>query len=108
MRNAGNPENRTVAKKNKLIRDNIIEESSDDLKKRQIVHKHIKEVHVFNEPKGVKRIQISFYIYKGDLKTHGVPRIYYYAGMKKDKSKQLYYMVNDIPHYIEFENRFER
>ena len=75
-------------------------EKTTDRQRYDIIHKHIKEIRVFNEPKGVKKIEIYFY-------DDSQPKTFYYAGMKKDKSKRLYYIIDNVPQYIEYENRIE-
>ena len=89
--------------KRKMIRKAI--EDTTDRQRYDIIHKHIKEVRVFNQPKGVKKIEIYFFdnlLFVDNFQ----PKTFYYAGMKKDPSKRLYYLLGDVPQYIEYENRF--
>ena len=59
---------------------------SDDKKRYDIVHKHIKEVTILSEPdvKGTKRIIVKFF------DTQKQDEIFYYNGRVKDPSKRLY------------------
>ena len=74
---------------------------STDREKYNIIHKFIKQVSVFNEPNGVKRIEITFY---NDRK--GEPTTFWYAEMKKDKSKHLYFISNGVVEYLDYSKRF--
>jgi DNA invertase Pin-like site-specific DNA recombinase len=75
-------------------------ENTTDRERYDIIHKHIKEVRIYNEPKGLKRIEITFY--------ESEPRTFYYAGMKKDQSKHLYYIENGIEKYLDYTKRFKK
>ena len=72
---------------------------------KEIVKQYISEVRIFNETNGVKRIEI---------KPHGEgsPAIYYYAAMKKDPKKRLYFKPPfdkpDPEDYIEYTERFTK
>jgi DNA invertase Pin-like site-specific DNA recombinase len=74
--------------------------ATTDRERYNIIHKFVKQVSVFNEPNGVKRIEITLY---NDSK----PVILWYAGMKKDQSKRLYYMAaGGVKKYLDYQTRF--
>jgi hypothetical protein len=93
------PINISISDLNKKISIKNAVENTTDAERYDIIHKHIKEVRIFNEPKGVKRIEIYFY--------EGNPKTFFYAGFQKNKSKKLYYYENETVKYLEYTKRFE-